>query len=94
MVELAERYTYRVSWSVEDQEFLGAVAEFPSLGWFAGDQESAFHGIRQLVTDVLADMRAAGDTAPEPIAERFYSGTFQVRIAPELHRQLVLDATE
>lgn len=30
-------YTYRVTWSAQDEEFLATVAEFPSLSWLAGD---------------------------------------------------------
>ncbi|WP_370569803.1 toxin-antitoxin system HicB family antitoxin [Sphaerospermopsis sp. LEGE 00249] len=29
---------------------------------------------------------------PEPIAEKTYSGKFQVRITPELHRKLAIEA--
>lgn len=28
-----DRYTYRVTWSDEDKEYLGLCAEFPSLSW-------------------------------------------------------------
>ncbi len=28
-------YTYRVTWSAEDGEFLATCAEFPSLSWLA-----------------------------------------------------------
>ncbi|WP_300344924.1 type II toxin-antitoxin system HicB family antitoxin [Nesterenkonia sp.] len=90
----AEHYTYRVSWSPEDQEYVGTVAEMPSLSWLDTDQEAAFRGIRQLVADVLVDMQESGETPPEPIAERTFSGKFQVRIPPELHRQLALEAAE
>lgn len=90
----AEHYTYRVSWSPEDQEYVATVAEMPSLSWLDADQEAAFRGIRELVADVLEDMRESGEVLPEPIAERAYSGKFQVRIPPELHRRLALEAAE
>ncbi len=28
-----DRYTYRVTWSDEDGEYVGLCAEFPSLSW-------------------------------------------------------------
>ena len=34
-----KHYTYRVTWSVEDNEYVGLCAEFPSLSWLAGTQE-------------------------------------------------------
>lgn len=39
-------------------------------------------------------MRAHGETPPEPYADRKYSGKFVVRIPPEEHRQLVMEAAE
>jgi len=87
-------YTYRVTWSVEDQEYVGLCAEFPGLSWLAADHEEALRGIRQLVAEVIADMRANQENIPEPVAARNYSGRFMVRIPPELHRELALEAAE
>jgi predicted HicB family RNase H-like nuclease len=39
-------------------------------------------------------MEANGESIPEPIAEKNYSGKFQVRITPELHRRLAIEAAE
>ena len=89
-----ERYTYRVTWSAEDEEHLGLCAEFPSLSWLASSPEKALKGIRQLVADVVADMAAQKEDIPVPLAERHYSGEFRVRIPPELHRRLAIDAQE
>ena len=89
-----EHYTYRVHWSAEDQEYVGAVAEFPSLSWLAGDLGEAFDGIRAVVADVVEDMVAGGEEPPVAIADKSYSGKFQVRIAPEVHRRLAIEAAE
>lgn len=40
-----EKYTYRVIWSEEDQEFVGLCTEFPSLSWLEEEQDAALHGI-------------------------------------------------
>ncbi|MGO4533844.1 type II toxin-antitoxin system HicB family antitoxin [Leifsonia sp. 2MCAF36] len=87
-------YTYRVLWSAEDREFVGQVAEFPSLSWLAPTQSEALRGVVQLVEDVVEDMDRAGEPIPEPFAERPYSGEFKVRIPPELHRRLAIRAAE
>jgi predicted HicB family RNase H-like nuclease len=89
-----DRYTYRVTWSAEDGEHVGLCAEFPSLSWLAATPEAALKGVRKLVADVLADLQANGEPVPVPIAERTYSGEFRVRIPPEQHRRLALQATE
>jgi predicted HicB family RNase H-like nuclease len=89
-----DRYTYRVTWSEEDNEYVGLCAEFPSLSWLASTPEEALKGIRQVVADVVADLKASGELVPEPVAIRQYSGKFIVRIPPELHRRLALEAAE
>jgi predicted HicB family RNase H-like nuclease len=89
-----KHYTYRVMWSEEDQEFVGLCAEFPSLSFLDENMTAALNGIVELVGQVVADMTASNETIPEPIAERRYSGKFQVRIPPEQHRMLVVKAAE
>ena len=89
-----DHYTYRVTWSPEDGEHVGLCAEFPSLSWLAKTPQAALKGIRQLVADAVADMHNAGEEIPAPIAEKHYSGEFRVRIPPEVHRSLALQAAE
>jgi predicted HicB family RNase H-like nuclease len=89
-----DRYTYRVTWSDDDNEYVGLCAEFPSLSWLSATPEAALKGIRKLVSDVVADMEANDEGIPEPIACRQYSGKFMVRIPPEVHRNLAIRAAE
>jgi predicted HicB family RNase H-like nuclease len=94
MVLKNDHYTYRVTWSEEDKEYVGLCAEFPSLSWLAGSPESALKGIRRVVADVVNDMQAGGETVPIPIASKNFSGKFVVRVPPEVHRNLALKAAE
>ena len=87
-------YAYRVIWSVEDEEFVGLCAEFPSLSYLDEDHLKALEGITNLVKDVVADMEAENEKIPVPISEKKYSGKFQVRITPERHRMLAIEAAE
>lgn len=93
MVDI-RHYTYRVIWSEEDQAFAGLCAEFPSMSHLDSDQISALAGIVDLVERVVAEMGESGESPPDPIADRRYSGKFQVRTTPELHRRLALRAGE
>jgi len=94
MPQKDERYTYRVTWSEDDQEYVGLCAEFPSLSWLARTPEAALKGIRQVVADVVKDMQEQGEEVPVPIASRHYRGKFMVRVPPEVHRDLALQAAE
>ena len=89
-----DHYTYRVSWSDEDQEFVATCAEFPSLSHLAAGQIEAIQGLRALVIDVVADMRSSGESPPEPLADRRFSGEFVTRVPGELHRMLAIEAAE
>lgn len=89
-----EHYTYRVTWSEEDEEFVGLCVELPGLSYLDESRMAAMEGIVNLVGDVLEDMEVSGEPIPEPIAEKKYSGKFQVRIPPEQHRSLVIKAAE
>jgi predicted HicB family RNase H-like nuclease len=90
----SEHYTYRVTWSPEDGEYVGLCAEFPSLSWLAATPESALKGIRKIVAAAVVDLHASGETVPVPLAEKHYSGEFRVRIPSHLHRALALQAAE
>ena len=94
MVLKNDRYTYRVTWSEEDNEHVGLCAEFPSLSWLAPNPEAALKGIRKVVAEVVADLEANGEPVPVPLATRPYSGKFMVRVPPEIHRRLALEAAE
>ena len=89
-----DHYTYRVTWSEEDQEYIGLCTEFPSLSWLTETQDSALEGIRQLVADLISDMKQKKEEIPIPISIRKYSGKFMVRIPPEVHRKLAEIAAE
>ena len=90
----SDRYTYRVTWSEQDQEYVGLCAEFSSLSWLASSPEAALRGIRTVVAEVAKDMQANGEAIPEALASRRFSGKFMVRVPPEVHRQLAVEAAE
>ena len=62
----ASHYTYRVAWSDTDGEFVGTVAEFPSLSWLAETQAEALDGVIIVVREVLEDMTLTGEQPPVP----------------------------
>lgn len=94
MARKNDKYTYRVTWSEDDAEYVGLCAEFPSLSWLANTPEAALKGIRKIVNEVVADMLSTGEPVPEPIATKHFSGKFMVRVPPDVHRQLAIQAAE
>jgi len=54
-----DHFTYRVTWSEEDEEYIGLCAEFPSLSWLAAEPEAAESGVslNRLASDKLSRIR-------------------------------------
>jgi predicted HicB family RNase H-like nuclease len=94
MPKQSDRYIYKIIWSDEDKEYVGLCIEFPSLSWMAESPGSALKGIRKVVEDVVQEMESSGESPPEPLSFRKFSGKFVVRIPPEVHRRLVIEAEE
>ena len=90
----AKFYTYRVFWSEEDEEFVGLCAEFPGLSWLDENQQTAFSGIINLVQSCIDDLEANNELVPTPLTKKSYSGKFVVRIPPQHHRELAIQAAE
>jgi predicted HicB family RNase H-like nuclease len=94
MAKKNDKYTYRVTWSEDDAEYVGLCAEFTSLSWLAQTPEAALKGIRKLVDEVISDMLSNAESVPEPIATKHFSGKFMVRVPPDVHRELAIQAAE
>lgn len=93
-VAKSDRYTYRITWSKEDNEYVGLCAEFPGLSWLADTQVTALQGISDVVAEVIPDMESNGEAIPQPLSDKHYSGNFMVRIPPYVHRKLAVEAAE
>ena len=93
-IKQTDYYTYRITWSYEDNEYVGLCAEFPSLSWLAKTPELALRGIRNQVAEVISDMQSNKEKVPQPYAIRHFSGKFMVRVPPDVHRNLTIQAAE
>lgn len=66
----AEKYTYRVVWSDDDQRYVGVCTEFPMLTHQATSHDEALVGIVTRVRAMLADMHKERKDPPIPLAAR------------------------
>lgn len=94
MVREIDKYTYRLTWSEEDEEFVGLCAELPGLSWLAETPEDALKGIRKVVRSSIKDMVSNGEDIPPALSTKNYSGKFMVRVPPDVHRKLAVKAAE
>lgn len=83
-----QNYYGSVDFSAEDMRLFGKVLFIDSLLMYDGESvaelESAF---RETIDSYLAHCKDVGKQPNKP-----YSGTFNVRVGPELHRQAVICA--
>ncbi len=70
----AEKYTYRVLWSADDQQHVGVCSEFPDLRHQATTHNSALIGIVALVDRRLKDLRAQLKDPPTPWVSKLIGG--------------------
>ncbi|MDK8693217.1 type II toxin-antitoxin system HicB family antitoxin [Corynebacterium sp. MSK158] len=71
---------------------MATVAEFPSLSWLDSDRSCVEQELLKLVAEVVEDTQVSGEVIPQPLGARSYSGKFNVRTSPSLHRKLVMEA--
>ena len=90
----AREYTYRVLWSQEDGEYVATCIEFPGLSNLSPSQENALRGMVDVVRDALSILSEESRPEPEPLGSRTYSGHLSLRMPPEEHRRVALEAAE
>ncbi len=89
-----DRYTYRIIWSDEDEMYVGLCAEFGLLSHLGDTPEGALAGIRDVVAFAVSSLQQDDAPIPEPLSSRQYSGTLTLRVPPETHRALAIDAAK
>ena len=89
---MVDKYTYSVTWSVDDDVFVARVAEFPSLAAHGDTHDGALTELRSVVADVVEDLVENDELVPEPFSLRSFSGKLLVRMPKSLHRTLALEA--
>ena len=93
-MERPDRYTYREEWSEEDDAYVARCLEFPSLSANGASPEAALAELRGVVAVVVEDLMANGETIPEPLGSRAYSGKLVLRLPKEMHREAAIRAAE
>jgi predicted HicB family RNase H-like nuclease len=90
----ADRYTYREDWSEEDGVYIARCLEFPSLLAHGASPEAALEELHSVVAVVVNDMTKGGESIPEPLGSKVYSGKLVLRLPKELHRGVTIRAAE
>jgi predicted HicB family RNase H-like nuclease len=85
-----KNYNGTVEYSKEDKCFFGKVVGIKSLLMYEGNSVSELEeDFQSVIDDYIADCENRGVQPEQP-----YKGTFNVRITPELHRNIAIYAME
>lgn len=91
---VAQKYTYRVEWSEEDGVYVARVLEFPSVAAHGPDSLKAHLELLKVVDAILEEMVDNNEQIPEPLGLQKFGGKIPLRVTPEMHKQLKIEAAE
>jgi hypothetical protein len=90
--EQAAHYTKFVEWSEVDQCLIGRCPEIMAGGVHGNDEARVYAELCQAVEEMIELIHTDGQTMPEPLAAKKFSGKFVLRVEPALHRRLAAKA--
>ena len=90
--KMVTKYAYFVEYDEEDDIFLAKCAEFPGLAAHGNTQEKALAEVKKVVLESLKWIDEEKGHMPEPFSLHQFSGEFRVRMPPEKHRKVAMEA--
>lgn len=87
-----KNYIKIVEWSDEDQCYVGTAPGLLLGGVHGKNQKKVFEELCQVVDEVIHLYKKEGKNLPEPIASKKYTGKILLRITPDLHKNLAIEA--
>ena len=90
--EQATRYTKFVEWSDQDQCFVGRCPELMLGGVHGNDEAKVYAELCEAVEEMVELATKDGQSLPEPLSSKKFSGKFLLRVDPALHRRLAAKA--
>jgi predicted HicB family RNase H-like nuclease len=91
--EIANKYSYNIEFDNEDNIYIARCAELATLAAHGKTQEEALKEIKIAVLATLEWMNDASEEIPEPFSLHKFSGEFRVRMPPEKHRKIAIEAS-
>lgn len=91
--EIANKYSYNIEFDNDDDIYIARCAELSTLAAHGKTQEEALKEIKVAVLGALEWMKEEGEEIPEPFSLHKFSGEFRVRMPPEKHRKIAIEAS-
>lgn len=91
--EYVNIYSYSVEYDQDDNIHIARCAELPTLSAHGKNQEAAFKEIKKVVKATLKWMIEDREDIPEPFGLHRFSGELRLRMPPEKHRKVAIEAS-
>jgi predicted HicB family RNase H-like nuclease len=90
--DFASKYSYNIEFDSEDNIYIARCAELSTLSAHGATQEDALKEIKLAVLGALEWIEQEKGEIPEPFSLHKFSGEFRVRMPPEKHRKIAIEA--
>lgn len=91
--DTASKYSYHIEYDAEDNVYIARCAELSGLAAHGKDQVVALKEINKVVLETLKWMVKDGEEVPEPFSLHHFSGKLPLRMPPEKHRKIAIEAS-
>lgn len=90
------KYKYKIdlTWDPDDKIYVAQVPELDGCMSHGKTEVMALKNVQKAMEGWIKTAKALKMKIPEPITQRKFSGSFNVRISKEVHRILALKAAE
>ena len=85
---MTNKYSFTITWSEEDKEYVATCPSFPGLSAYGATEEDALREGKIALGLFIESCRENNIPLPEPEIAGDYSGQFRLRIPKSLHAQL------
>jgi predicted HicB family RNase H-like nuclease len=86
------RYIKVVEWSEEDKCYIGTCPGLMFGGIHGQDEVAVYRELCVAAEEVIELMKKSGKPLPPGTIKKEYSGTFNLRVAPDVHKALAIRA--
>jgi antitoxin HicB len=91
---MKHKYKIDLLWDDEDKIYIARVPELDGCMSHGKTEHEALKNVEKAMAGWIASAKEFNMKVPEPIAQKKFSGRFNVRVPKEVHSELVLKATE
>jgi predicted RNase H-like HicB family nuclease len=85
-------YRVELDWDAEDEIYVATVPELPGCATHGKTETEALKRAREAIGLYLETLLSEGKELPLPLSRQAFKGQFALRMPPELHRRLAIDA--